>query len=263
MCGSVAPNAPYGMNGHRGLVTIGCGSPPRCAYGLIEPSGRIFDERAVAERRRVRVDQVVLAVREVVGEPVGRTNRHAAVSGHVPREPDARREIPPLLVQPAPPRREARVAGIDETGRRVREHRALDVVPEVVEAEVVDRAVQDVLSEVRLPAKARVDRHAAARSPGVLRVEPQVPLVHRQDRGAAVLQPADAAHQEVREAEAGQLARESPVAAGARVRLEVDIASTPRFAPTRDLVAAAHEREVVAQLRRVRHELARARIRRP
>ena len=212
--------------------------------------------RAVAVRRRVRVDQLILRVREVVGQPVGRAHRRAAVPAHVPADADARREIQPLRVQPALARREAGIARIEETGGRVHERLAPDVVAEVVAAEVVDGAARDVLSEVRLPAEARVDRDARRRAPGVLGIEAHVPLVHRQDRRAAMLEPADAAHEQVRQSQPGQLAGEDPEAAGARVRLEVVLPVRGARAE-RDLVIAAHDREVVAQLRGVGQKPAR------
>src|SRR5215216_3710825 len=37
MSGLTAPNAPNGMNWVSRPVTIGCGSPPRCAYGRSKP----------------------------------------------------------------------------------------------------------------------------------------------------------------------------------------------------------------------------------
>ena len=50
-------------------------------------------------------------------------------------------EVPPLLVQPGLPGREARVARIDESRRRVEEHLAPDVLVEVRLVEDHDRVV--------------------------------------------------------------------------------------------------------------------------
>src|SRR5207253_2701081 len=83
-------------------------------------------------------------------------------------------------------------------------------------AEVIDSAACDVLSEVGLPAKARVDRHSGGRAPGVLAIQAHIPLVHRQDRRPTMFEPADAAHEKVRQAQPGQPARKGPEAAGAR-----------------------------------------------
>ena len=101
----------------------------------------------------LRVDQLIFRRREIVREPVGGANRRAAVAAHIPRETRraARNSATACSARSAPAG--TRVAGIDETGRRVREHGALDVVAEVVEAEVVDGAIQDVLSEVRAPSE--------------------------------------------------------------------------------------------------------------
>ena len=77
--------------------------------------------------------------------------------------------------KPDCPSGESLVARIEEPGRRVHELRALDAAAEVLEAEVGDRAVRDLLTEERLPAEARIERHAFGRAPGVLRVPALVP----------------------------------------------------------------------------------------
>ena len=53
--------------------------------------------------------------------PYDDAHRGAAITGHVPRDADARREVPPLRVHARLAVGEARIAGIDEPGRRIRE----------------------------------------------------------------------------------------------------------------------------------------------
>ena len=124
--------------------------------GPIEPAGRILDERAVAERRRVRVDQLILGVREVVGRarrrrapPCGRSRSRPS------RGPRAARSSATACRGRAGPAgtRDRR----DRSDRRARSTNIWlsDVVAEVLAAEVVDGAARDVLAEVRLPPQAR------------------------------------------------------------------------------------------------------------
>jgi hypothetical protein len=76
-----------------------------------------------------------------------------------------------------------------------------------------------LLAEVRLPAQSSVDRDARSRPPRVLRVEADVLLIDRNDRGTAVLERRHASEQKVGKACAGDLTADRPVAARPRVRL--------------------------------------------
>ncbi len=176
------------------------------------------DERAVAPRRRRGVDVHVVAAREVVGQAVRRAERQAAVAGHVPRQPEARRDIEPLHVVRALPAGETRVARVEQAGRRVDEHLALDSLHEVVVLEDVRAAVEHLLAEVRFPARAVVEGDAIADAPRVLRVEPDVVHVHDEQVRHAVLEAADGADHQVRKTAARDGAVEHPAAARTRVR---------------------------------------------
>ena len=152
---------------------------------------------AVVERGRLHRDLLEDRTRIVVVDRVRGAHRGAAVAADVPRGAEARREVQPLLVQPRLALGEPGIAGIDEAGRRVDVHRALDALAEVVEDEVGDGAVVEVRPEVRLPPKAGVERQAVHRPPRVLRVQPEVPLVVVEDARRAVLQPAHLPGEEV------------------------------------------------------------------
>ena len=162
MSGSIAPNAPYGMNSVFAFVTIGCGSPPNCRYGIVEQPGRILDSVRLPNGGAVRVDDVVFRRREVVGEPVRGAHRRAAVAVHVPGKTHARREVQPLLVLAALPVRETRVARVDQPGGRVHEHRALHVVPEVVQAEVETAPFSTFCPKYGSQRRPALTRHPAA-----------------------------------------------------------------------------------------------------
>src|SRR4029453_9242952 len=92
-----------------------------------------------------------------------------------------------------------------------------DTLAEVVHAEIGDHAVQHFLAEERLPAHTRIDRHATPRPPCVARVETQIELLHRQYRGAAVLQPGHASNKKIRETRAGHFPAERELASRARL----------------------------------------------
>src|SRR5438270_30459 len=79
-----------------------------------------------------------------------------------------RTDVAPLR-QHARLRRKPRVAGEEQTGRRLREHRAADVGVETRLIELIDGAVQQLLREERLPADAGVDGDLRADAPCVLR----------------------------------------------------------------------------------------------
>ena len=169
------------------------GIPADASIWIVEQPRRILDDRAVAEWWRPGVDVVVLAGHEVVPHGIRRTQSETAVAANVPRHAAARREIPPLLVQAGLPLRETGIAGIGQTRGRVVEDSALDPLLKVL----------DVLAEVRLPAHAVVDRHAARETPRILRIRADVPVVDEQQVLAAVLEGRHAADEEIREAEAG------------------------------------------------------------
>src|SRR4030095_1797629 len=159
--------------------------PPR----VVHAARWIGDERAVAERRRSRIDVVVLARHEVVPHRVRRPHGEAAIPTDVPRHARARREVPPLRVQPGLPIRESLVARIDEPRRRVEEYLAPDVPVEILLPEDHDRVVLDVLAEIRLPPHAAINRHAIGHAPRILRVRAEVPVVDIQNTLAARLAP--------------------------------------------------------------------------
>ena len=73
-------------------------------------------------------------------------------------------------------------------------------------------------------------------------------------------QAADSSHEEVRQSQPCECACEVPQAPE-RVRLEAD--TIGHASAYRDLVRAAHQREIVGQLRGVRHKPARSQIRDP
>src|SRR5262245_64959937 len=112
--------------------------PTEMRIWVVETTGRILHQGAVAEWRRIRVDQLVFRSREIVGDPVGRADGRAAVARDIPCHADARRQIPPLRLEARPARRETAIARIDETRRRILEHRGPDVAAEVIVAVVVD-----------------------------------------------------------------------------------------------------------------------------
>ena len=172
--------------------------------GIVEQTRRILDEGAVAERRSAGVDVVVLAGHEVVPHGVGRPHRETAIAADIPRDAAARRQVPPLLVQPGLSLRESGISRIRETRRRVMEHRALDLLLEVFHPEDRDRVVLDVLPEVGLPPQAVVDGHAVRQAPRVLGVRTEVPVVNEQQVLAAVLERRHAADEEGGEREPGR-----------------------------------------------------------
>ena len=165
MSGFMTPNAPPAGYTVSRLVTIGCGSPPTMSVGVVEASRRKIQTQAVAERRRRHLQELLVAGREVIGEPVRGADRHAAVSGHVPCRAAARREIPPLLVHSRLTRRKPGISGVEEPGRRVDELRAAHAAAEIVPVEnrrAEGSFVAHLLSEEGLPAKAGVDRERGA-----------------------------------------------------------------------------------------------------
>src|SRR6185436_13616067 len=137
-----------------------------------------------------------------------------------PADADARREVPPFLVQAGRSRRKARVAGVDEPRRRVVEYRALDVLPEPVAVEDRVRTTREVLAEERLPPDARVDRHPSGRAPRVLRVDALIPLVVIDAGQPRLIDRGDAPEEHVRQSQSCRLAGEGPLSAAARPRPE-------------------------------------------
>ena len=136
---------------------------------------RVFERHAVqldaiAERRGRCRDVEELRAREIVIQPVRRSNGRAAITGHIPGDARARREIGPLLVHARLAGWETRITGIDQAGGRILEPLCLDALAEVVEDEIGDGAVVDVLAEVRLPPHAHVERDAILHAPCVLAV---------------------------------------------------------------------------------------------
>src|SRR5262245_44927789 len=116
----------------------------------------------------------------------------AAVSAHVPCETQARREIRPLVVNPFQTWK-ARIAGINETGRSVFEHAALETLFESVVVEVVDLAVRNRLGKIRLPTKAVVQSQLWCRFPGISRIDREECLPGVMDVGSTLEKVADPA----------------------------------------------------------------------
>ena len=118
---------------------------------------------------------------------------------------------------------------------------------EVVHAEIRNRTVHHVLPEVGLPTETGVHGHPAGRSPGILHVHAEAPLVHWQGPGTTVLHAGDASHEEFGHSGAEQRATEIPVAprAGVRQIVELPVRQIPADA---NLVIAAYQRQVVAHL---------------
>src|SRR6185369_6160661 len=117
------------------------------------------DERAVAPRRRRGVDVHVVAARKVVGEPVRRAERETAIAGDVPRQTKTRRDVQPLHVVGALAFREACVARIEKSRRRVDEHLTLHVVDEVVVVEDVGARWEPYLGQQMLYGGANIFNH--------------------------------------------------------------------------------------------------------
>ena len=214
------------------------------APGVVHAARRIVDERAVAERRGPGVDVVVLAGHEVIPHGVGRPHGEAAIPADVPRHAHARREVPPLNVQPGLPLREALIPRINESRRRVEEHLAPDALVEVLFPEDHNREVVDGLAEVRLPPHAAVECHPVRQAPRVLRIRAQVPVVDIQDVRAADLEPRDTSGQEIRKAVPGRAAVNGPRAAGAGGSKGIQSPAS-HVGPEAELMAAPHHGQVV------------------
>ena len=121
---------------------------------------------------------------------------------------------------------------------------------EALHVELIDRAVHELLREERLPAEAVVERQARPDSPGVLRVQPEV-LAASMSRvfGAAWTSPF------VPSLPNRKSASPSPVIVPSMLnwpgeRTFAERSVTPaRVAPAEhELVTAAHERQVIADL---------------
>src|SRR5580765_8834235 len=96
-----------------------------------------------------------LRVHELIRPSVRRADGGLAVAIRIPGDAHARADVAPLR-QHARLARESRVAGEKETGGCLREDRAADVLAEPRLIELIDRAVQQLLREERLPADAEV-----------------------------------------------------------------------------------------------------------
>ena len=139
LSGSTEASAPYDGNCASGPGTSGY-RMRRAArvveIRIVEAAGQLRHTETAGVRRRRRADEEVRRALEVVAQAVRRTNRHAAVTGHVPRHPDPRRKVRPLVVQPGFAGRKTGIAGIQESGRRVPEDRARGAAAEVIEIEI-------------------------------------------------------------------------------------------------------------------------------
>ena len=180
--------------------------------------------------------------------PYERADRRLAVAQRIPGQSNARPEVVPVG-QHAGLAGEARVAGEIEARRRIREHRALRTRLEARHVELIDRAVHELLREERLPPNAVVQRQARPDPPGVLRVQPDVFLLHveRVRRRLDQRVRSHPAQQEVRQSESGLRAVDGELARRTDVPVRLR-APAREAAAERVLMAAAHERQVVADL---------------
>ncbi len=220
------------------------------AIRIVEAARQLGHTQPASERRRRRADEQVGRALEVVAEAVRGAHRRPAVAGHIPRHPDARRNVGPLVVQPRLAGRKIGVAGIQESRRRVAKDRARGALAEPVETEVGNRLVLDARAEERLPPDPTVQRHAPADAPRVLGVQAEVVLLHVEDTGPRVLETGQPSREEVRHADPGERSVKGPETDAA---LTVDRVVLPvrHVAAQRELMAASHHREVVGDLIRV------------
>ena len=150
-------NGPFGENGALASKVIGNGLvTPVPANGSSNGPmpGRVQAHLRAPRRRVGRVDEE-LAVDELAVHAVAGAHRHAAVAVRIPRDADARRDVQPFGVHARLAVREALIARVGESGRRLREHRAALAGAEPVEREVVDRAVLDAAAGTTAPTARR------------------------------------------------------------------------------------------------------------
>jgi hypothetical protein len=102
-------------------------------------------------------------------------NRRLALARRIPAKPDAWFKNLPVFAHTGA-RLEPRIAGISKSRGRVKEDRALLVRQHPVIGEVVDVAVDLLLREIRLPAKARIHSETGRHFPRVRCVKTGVPL---------------------------------------------------------------------------------------
>src|SRR5215510_15910933 len=129
------------------------------AIWIVETTWQLRHTQTASERRRCRADEQVRRALEVVAETVRRTYRRSTIAGHVPRHPDARRNVAPLVVQAGLPGRKTGVAGIQKSRRRVAKDRARGALAEAIQIEVGNCLVRDGRTEKRFPPQAAVQRH--------------------------------------------------------------------------------------------------------
>ena len=219
------------------------------AVRIVEPSGRILEQRPVAPRRRAGVDVVALARREVVADPVGGPHRRPAVAVDVPRH--ARRAARSSATASSARSCQAgnpSSPGYRRPAGRPQEHLARDVLPEIVDVPVVDRAVGHALAEERLPPKTGVHRDARARPPRVLaRRRPGTTCP------SAAGSPAPCSSVETRPSRKSASPR--PVfcpftvhVPPTRALVRKSIVRYATLTPTAQLMVAAHHREIVRHL---------------
>ena len=176
---------------------------PRIVQG---PRRKVDQTLFQAKRRRLGRVEIELAGDEVAVHAVPGADRRPSVTLRVPGDPDARLEIHPLGVHPRLGR-ESLVAGIRQTGGRLRDTPCCAAGVEPIDVEVVDLVLLVLLREPGLPPHPVVHRHLRRQPPRVLRVEPEILLldVQRERRGLPELE--DAAEQEIGERQAASRSR--------------------------------------------------------
>src|SRR5262249_45269583 len=100
---------------------------------------------------------------------IGGTNRRASVAFHIPRETNAGSKLCPLIVT-AGLSREARIAGVIPTERRIWEHGAFNTLVKSVEAEIFSLSADHVLREHGFPPDAVIHGQSRCHFPCVRRI---------------------------------------------------------------------------------------------